>query len=245
MDELLSQVLEAHGGLDRWDQVTQITAHLSAGGPFWAGRGWPDILADTTVTLDAHREQITFAPFGVPERQSSFSVDPERIVISNTSGDILDERCDPRGSFPSEFDPRSTLWDAVQVAYFTSYAMWNYLTAPFVFTYPDVEAKEIDPWQEAGETWRRLAVTFPPSIANHNPDQIFYYDEKYMQRRMDYSPQVTGRLPIAHYTHDPKTFDGFVFPTRRLVHRHDQHGIADQSLAVITLDLDDITVAGP
>ena len=81
--------------------------------------------------------------------------------------------------------------------------------------------------------------------ANHNPDQIFYYDEKYMQRRLDYSPQVTGRPPIAHYTHDPKTFDGFVFPTRHLVHRHDQHGIADQSLAVITLDLDDITVAGP
>jgi len=188
---------------------------------------------------------LTFAPFGVPERQSSFSVDPERIVISNTSGDILDERYDPRGSFPSEFDPRSTPWDAVQVAYFMSYAVWNYLTAPFVFTYPDVEAKEIDPWQEAGETWRRLAVTFPPSNANHNPDQIFYYDEKYMQRRLDYSPQVTGRLPIAHYTHDPKTFDGFVFPTRRLVHRHDQHGIADQSLAVITLDLDDITVTGP
>jgi len=33
--------------------------------------------------------------------------------------------------------------------------------------------------------------------------------------------------------------------SRRFVHRHDQHGIADQSLAVITLDLDDITVAGP
>ena len=54
-------------------------------------------------------------------------------------------------------------------------------------TYPDVEAHEIDPWQEAGETWRRLAVTFPPSNANHNPDQIFYYDVKYMQRRMEYS----------------------------------------------------------
>jgi hypothetical protein len=60
MDELLSQVLEAHGGLDRWNQVTQITAHLRAGG--LAGREWPDILPDTTVTLDAHREQITFSP---------------------------------------------------------------------------------------------------------------------------------------------------------------------------------------
>ena len=75
-------------------------------------------------------------------------------------------------------------------------------------------------------------------------DQIFYYDEKYMQRRMDYSPQVTSRAPIAHYTHDHKTFVGFVFPTRRIAYRRDQHGIADQSLAVITLDLDDITVAG-
>jgi hypothetical protein len=245
MDELLVQVLEAHGGLDRWNQITQIAAHLRAGGPFWAWRGWPDILADTTVTLDAHREQITFSPFGSPEHRSSFSVDPERIVISDTCGEVIDERTEPRGSFPSEFEPLTTPWDAIQVAYFTSCAMWNYLTAPFVFTYPGVEVKEIDPWQDAGETWRRLAVTFPPSIANHNPDQVFYYDDQLMQRRMDYSPEVTGRPPTAHYTHDHKTFDGFVFPTRHLVYRHDQHGVADQSLAVITLDLDDIAVTGP
>jgi len=193
MEELLPQVLEAHGGLDRWNQVTGVRAHLRAGGPFWAGRGWPEILADTTVNLDAHREHITFTPFGGPERQSSFSVEPERLVISNLSGEVIVERRDPRGSFPSEFDPFSTLWDAVQVAYFSSCAMWNYLTAPFVFSYPGVEVKEIDPWQEAGETWRRLAVTFPASIANHNPHQVFYYDDQFMQRRMDYSPEVTGR----------------------------------------------------
>lgn len=93
----------------------------------------------------------------------------------------------------------------------------DYLTEPFVFTYPGVEAREVEPWDEDGETWRRLAVTFPPTIANHNPDQVFYYDESFMQRRMDYSPDVTANPPIAHYTHDPKTFDGFVFPTRRRV----------------------------
>jgi len=59
---------------------------------------------------------------------------------------------------------------------------------------------------------------FPERIANHNAEQVFYYDEPFMQRRMDYSPDVTGSPPVAHYTHDPKTFDGFVFPTRRLVH---------------------------
>ena len=56
---------------------------------------------------------------------------------------------------------------------------------------------------------------------------------------------AVSRAPIAHYTHDHMTFDGFVFPARHIVYCHDQHGIADQSLALITLDLDDITVTGP
>ena len=74
------------------------------------------------------------------------------------------------------------------MAYFTSAAVWNYLTEPFVFAQSGVEAREITPWTEGGQTWRRLAVKFPKTIANHNADQVFYYDDAYMQRRMDYSP---------------------------------------------------------
>jgi hypothetical protein len=66
-----------------------------------------------------------------------------------------------------------------------------------------------------------------------------------MQRRMDYSPKVTGDPPVAHYTHDPKTFDRFVFPTRRRVHFHDGDGNADQSFAVITVDLHHVTSPSP
>jgi hypothetical protein len=50
----------------------------------------------------------------------------------------------------------------------------------------------------------------------------------------------TGNPPIAHYTHDPKRFDGLVFPTHRRVHLRDGDGIADQSFAAITLDIDTI-----
>ena len=60
---------------------------------------------------------------------------------------------------------------------------------------------------------------------------------------MDYSPDVTGKPPVAHYTHDPKAFDGFVFPTRRLVHLHDAAGIANQGFAPITIDVASITLA--
>jgi len=63
-----------------------------------------------------------------------------------------------------------------------------------------------------------------------------------MLRRMDYAPEVTANSPVAHYTHDPNTFDGFVFPTRRRIHRRGTDGIADQSLAAITLDVARVTV---
>jgi hypothetical protein len=113
------------------------------------------VYADQTVTLDTHREHITFAPFTAP-------------------------------------DPVTTPWDPIQVAYFTSAAVWNYLTEPFGFTYSGVDAREIEPWDEHGQRWRRLAVTFPRTNANHIPEQVFYFDESFMQRRMDYSPHVTG-----------------------------------------------------
>jgi hypothetical protein len=60
------------------------------------------------------------------------------------------------------------LWNAL------GYACWNYFTTPFLFAYPGVQASEIEPWREAGQTWRRLQVRFPPHIGTHSPSQVFY-----------------------------------------------------------------------
>ena len=242
MSGLLDCVLAAHGGAENWSRVTTLTAEVSLGGVFWAARGWSEVYRDQHVGLDARRQHIVFSPFTAPGTRSVFDVDPERVVIEHADGSVVDERLDPRSSFPLPFDMAQTRWDAVQVAYFTSAAVWNYLTQPFSLAYPGVITREIDPWIEDGETWRRLAVTFPARHANHNPEQVFYYDERFLQRRMDYSPYVTGGPPVAHYTHDHETFDGFVFPTRRRVHLHGPNGVANQELAPITLDVTQISV---
>jgi hypothetical protein len=68
------------------------------------------------------------------------------------------------------------------------------------------------------------------------------FDSTFMPRCMAYSPDVTGNSFVAHYTHDPKTFDGFVFPTRGHIHGRDTEGIADQSFAVITVDVTNVIV---
>ena len=63
-----------------------------------------------------------------------------------------------------------------------------------------------------------------------------------MQRRMDYIVDINGSVEIAHYSSDFKTFDGFVFPTHRLVHYRHPDNTADRSVASITIDIQDITV---
>ncbi len=241
-ESLLTAVLDAHGGVENWSKITKITAEMSLGGPFWAARGWPDVYAQTVVTINPQCEHITFAPFPMPGHMSVLETGPERVTITTLDGRIVEERLNPRESFPSSFEPATTEWDAIQVAYFTSAAVWNYLSAPFVFARPDVSTREIDPWIEEGQTWRRLAVKFPKSIANHNADQIFYYDDAFLLRRMDYSPHVTGNPPVAHYTYDHACFDGFVFPTKRRVLLHDAEGIADQAFVPITIEVTSVQI---
>lgn len=99
MDELLSRVLDAHGGLENWTRVTKLTARLSLGGPFWAMRGWPDVYANATAVVDPQREHITFMPFTAPDRMSIFDVNPERIGITTLDGRHVDERTNPRARF--------------------------------------------------------------------------------------------------------------------------------------------------
>lgn len=242
MEKLLISVLDAHGGLENWKKLRKLTAHMSLGGPFWEARGWPGLYDRQTVTIDPHREHISFAPFTGNGKMSVLDVGPERVAITSLDGRILEERLTPRETFPAAFDPFSTRWDAIQIAYFTSAAVWNYLAAPFAFTHLGVVSIEIEPWVEDGQTWRRLAVDFPDSIANHNAHQTFYYDSSFLLRRMDYSPDVTGSPPVAHYTFDHKQFGGFLFPTRRRVLLHDAAGVADSNFAPITMDVASVTV---
>ncbi len=62
-------------------------------------------------------------------------------------------------------------WDEPQIAYFVGMATWSCLTEPHLFTHPGVQAHEIEPWRENGQTWRRLAVDFPADIPHHSPRQ--------------------------------------------------------------------------
>ena len=240
MNDLLESVVDAHGGWERWEQVMKLHAHISVGGGLWPLKGWPGVFADAHVAVDPHRQHITFTPFENAGQHTLF--EPDRVAIVGQDGKVVRERHLARQAF--EGHGLQTPWDALHLAYFTGYAMWDYLTMPFLFKSPGFHLEETEPWREDGEIWRRLQVTFPSDIHAHCREQVFYFDEHGLLRRHDYRVDIIASgATSAHYSSGHKTFDGIVFPTNRRVYTigMDNEPIRERVLVSIDIHKVDVT----
>ncbi len=241
MDDLKDFVIAAHGGLDRWNRLSDVRAHLLVGGQLWPSKKQDGILSDSMVRVELHRQfasHYAFANYGL---RTSFTAD--RIAIETTCGHLVAERANPRAAFHGHV--QDTPWDWLHLAYFAGYAIFNYMTTPFSFAKPGYLSEELEPWREDGQTWRRLKVTFPAHIATHCTEQVFYFDADGLLRRHDYTPEVIGAGPFAHsgahYTSEYQKFDGIMVPTRRRVCPVDRDGNVAKELFIVTIDLHSIT----
>ena len=170
MPDLLRAAVEAHGGLLRWNQLNAVKASLSITGAIWQLKGKPDVLRDSSIEAELRKERLT-THFNGQGKRTIF--EPNRITVETESGHFVDSRDNPRSAFRGH--TRETLWDDMHVAYFSSYALWNYLTIPFLYTYPGFVTEELAPWQENGEEWRQLRVIVPDYIASHSREQVAYF----------------------------------------------------------------------
>jgi hypothetical protein len=236
MTDLEDLAIAAHGGLDHWNELTNVSSHLLNGGALWSLKGQGGVLDDCNLRVELHRQFTSHFPFGKPGLRSAF--DSERVAIETDAGDVLEERENPRDSFAGHV--LETPWDLLQLAYFAGYAMWTYLTAPFSFATPGFRTEELAPWQENGQTWRPLKVTFPDEIATHCKDQTFYFDADGLVKRHDYDAEVIGAGPAAHYPAEYREFDGIMVPTRRRVYPIDADGSVNRELLLVSIDLDQV-----
>jgi hypothetical protein len=236
---LAKLVIEAHGGLERWNRYTRLSAHLIQGGVLWAAKGKAGVLDDVTVTVDLRQEKVSHWPFGSADRRSRF--EPQRVALENAKGEVLEELMQPRSSFQGH--TLETPWTDLQLAYFAGCAMWTYLNTPFFLARPGVESEEVEPWQEAGETWRRLKVRFPPDIATHSTEQTLYFDQHGLLKRHDYDVEISGGTAGAHYVSDLREFSGIVFPTKRRIFPRQPNGHSAPEPLVVSIDLDQIVLS--
>lgn len=138
---------------------------------------------------------------------------------------------------------RNIWWDDLDLLYFGGYALWNYVSAPFMFVRPGFGVEEIEPWEENGERWRRLRVIFPAGVATHSRQQDFYFDEKGLLRRLDYTAEPFGNwAKAAHYCHYHREFSGLVMPTRRRVYLRRRNGRPRPRPTLVHIDIVDATL---
>ncbi len=239
MTDLLETAIEAHGGLARWTQLATVSARLVQGGILWALKGQPGVLDDVFVTASLHEQRVSHHPFGAAGRRSAFT--PERVAIETDTGTLVEALHQPRASFAGH--TLETPWTILQLAYFAGTAMWTYLTQPFTFALPGFETTELDPWQEAGEQWRRLHVVWPGYLATHSTEQTLYFGEDGLIRRHDYDVEIMGGNNAAHYISDYTQVAGIMIPTKHRVFPRAADGQALGEPLIVSIDLSEVTFA--
>ena len=241
MSGLLDEVLNAHGGLERWRAVTALTVHGSFGG-LLRSRLPGNRMAHVNVRVRLAEQHTVFRGFPQEDQQGVF--DRGDVRIETRDGQPITARHNARAAFAGPGALRRNFrWDALDAAYFAGYAWWNYLSTPMLLTREGVTVTEGDIWLEAGEQWRRLEVSFPPDIHTHSRRQSFYVDDAGLIRRHDYVAEPIGRWArAAHYCDDHRHFGGLLFPTCRRVRPIGPRGRSLPNPVLVALDIDQIEI---
>jgi hypothetical protein len=235
LDNLLKFALEAHGGLRAWDKLQTLHANVSIGGVLWDLKQLPGLFKNTRVELKLRYQHVVTH---LVDLEELIVFTPNQVSLEPESGKTLDTRVDPRSAFAGH--SADSKWDKLHAGYFSCYALWGYLTTPFLYTYPGFDAREIDPWYENGARWRVLQVTFPEGYAAHTRTQYSYFGEDGLLTRHLYTVDVLGGARGANYASEYRAVDGVMLPTRRRVFAYDdtRHKVAEPIL--VSIDLSEI-----
>ncbi len=238
MASLLDEVLDAHGGFDRWNQLEQVHAHLIQGGVVWALTGHPGQLSDVFVTANLHKQWVSHEPFLSPVLRSIYP--PDQVIIEEKDG-----RPDETSRISARELAGHTLetpWSNLRLVYFASTSMWTYLTPPFTYALPGFETQEIDPWDEKGERWRRLRVTWPERPVGHSRVQTLYIDDEGLF--VTSTTRSTSRArPGAHLLEGGYAdVAGIMVPARHAIFARDDQGNVMADPLTVSIDVDQVEV---
>jgi hypothetical protein len=231
MIKLLNEVIEAHGGINRWNQFNKIEAQIVSGGNLFEMKGVPQDDTPRQMTVWLHEQKASVHPFGGPNQRSSFS--SNRVAIETLDGKVIAERTGITEIHNHLVSPQ---WDPLDRAQFNGYALWMYLTTPFFMLLPGMKVSEIEPLQQGDETWKGLSVTFPSDIPTHSKVQQFYFGKDNLIRRHDYHVD-SGNFYAAQYISDLKEVQGIIVASKRRAYKKDPDGNPLPNEVMVKIDL--------
>ncbi|MEZ0091838.1 hypothetical protein [Streptacidiphilus sp. EB129] len=237
-NEVVRAALKAHGGLDRWRDVAYVSADVAFDGLAWDAKTRQHPLSRARVTVETGEQRTVLTPFLGADRRSAYS--PGLSAVLRADGRVEQARTRPRAAFAN--DTAETAWDELQLAYFTGFALWNYLNLPFLVAWPGFGVEEVTPFATPTGDWQRVSYSFPGGIATHNRLQAMYFDEEGILQRLDYDSEIFGGQPTAHVLSGYETVDGIPFPTRREIVPRNPDGTSAAGPVLIGMTFTDIEV---
>jgi len=233
---LLTAALDAHGGFDRWQHFSAVDATIVSGGLMFELKGQPQDPTPRRMTAALRDEWSSVRPFGADDQKTDFT--PQRVAILKLDGGVVAERLNPRDSFAGH--ELATPWDPLQRAYFNGYALWTYLTSPFLLALPGFAVEELEPFEDNGVRLRGLRAQFPREFASHSTIQEFYFGPDLLLTRHDYRVDVAGGFSAIQYVSQLIEADGILVPTRRRAYRCGEDGRPITEELMVSIDLSDL-----
>jgi hypothetical protein len=237
LNELLSRIIEAHGGMDRWTSYEKVEATIVSGGGFFSLKGKPQDSAPRRMTVWLHEQRTSISPYGASDQLAAFT--PQRITIEKLDGRVIAERRAPKDSFAGH--QMSTPWDELHRAYFNGEALWTYLTTPFLLAEDGVQVEEVEAWQEGKEKWRVLRAFFPGSIETHSLVQNFCFGDDLMLRRHDYSVNIAGGFGASQLTSNYIQANGIRLPSKRRAYTRGPDNRPILDMLMVAIDISNVS----
>lgn len=211
---VLWKIIESHGGRDLWARLHSLEVELSARGLLFAMKRRPPLVR-ATVTAMAREPRFLFHDFPSPGLTGEL-IGNEEVRILGGAGRVVASRPQPRRAFHGL--EKFLRWDDLDFVYFGGYATWNYLLTPFLFLHEGMAIECVPARAGTPAGWTCLRVRFPEHIPTHCATQLFFFDERYHLRRLEYVAEVVGGWAhAAHVCEDYRNFAGYKAPTWRRV----------------------------
>ena len=205
LSPLARRVIDAYGGADRWRSVTAVEATVTARGFAFLAKTRTGV-HNLSVRAAIAQPLVRMKPFGKREIEI---LDGISVRIEDDAGGVLSSRDDARRFFPG--GRRTFRWDRIDAAYFSGYALWNYLTFPALLLRQDIE------WAQLSDM--TLEARFAPELPTHSPVQQFHFDpETALLCQHDYTAEVFGAwAKAANVVLEHGEWHGIPYPSRRRV----------------------------
>ena len=219
VEDLLSFVIDAHGGLARWNLFSDFVTDVDVRGKICSPGRWGALVPRSRLLFSLRNQRtIIFLPDG----EGHWIVEPFR--ISQFDSHQIERASLAHPGLALMREPSISKWDSFRTAYFMANVIRHAAIGPFLYTLPGFRTEELAPWNEQGQTWRVLKVEFPPDQEVPFHSRLAYFGADGLLRRIQSKPDVLGGLDLIEEVTSYARVDGLQVPVSREVFTCDSNG---------------------